>query len=101
MYAVIFRAKTKELDKEYFETAKRMRELALSEYNCIEFTAVTEGLNEIAISYWKNLEEIQKWKENGEHLVAQELGKNKWYKAYNVEIVKVVSQYSKGESYEN
>jgi len=56
MYAVIFRAKTKELDETYFETAKRMRELALNEYGCLEFTAVTEGVNEIVISYWDSLE---------------------------------------------
>ena len=31
MFAVIFRAKTKRLDDEYFKTAKRMRELAMSE----------------------------------------------------------------------
>ena len=56
MYAVIFRAKTKKLDEVYFETAKRMRELALNEYGCLEFTAVTEGVNEIVISYWDSLE---------------------------------------------
>jgi heme-degrading monooxygenase HmoA len=93
MYAVIFRATTNELDQAYFDTAKRMRELALSQYNCIEFTAVTEGSNEIAISYWKNLEEIQKWKENGEHIVAQEQGKTKWYENYRVEIVEIIKMY--------
>jgi len=79
MYAVIFKATTKELDKDYFTMAKRMRDLAINEYECKEFTAVTEGSSEIAISYWDSLEEIGKWKENAEHLVAQELGKSTWY----------------------
>jgi len=95
MYAVIFRAKTKELDKTYFETAKRMRELALNEYGCLEFTAVTEGANEIAISYWDSLEQIKKWKQNSEHLRAQKLGQERWYEDYSVEIVKIVSKYDK------
>jgi len=95
MYAVIFKAKTKKLDKEYFSMAKKMRDLAINEYGCIEFTAVTESSDEIAISYWDSLEQIKEWKQNSEHLVAQELGKSKWYEDYTVEIVEVLSMYGK------
>jgi len=95
MYAVIFRAKTKKLDKTYFETAKKMRELALNEYGCLEFTAVTEGANEIAISYWDSLEQIKLWKQNSEHLKAQRKGQERWYEDYSVEIVEVISRYNK------
>ena len=35
MYAVIFKAKTKELDDAYFKMAKGMRELAINEYGCV------------------------------------------------------------------
>ena len=94
MYAVIFRAKTKELDDEYYIMAKRMRELAINNYGCVEFTAVTEGSDEIAISYWGSREQIKKWKQDSEHLVAQTLGKEKWYEAYSVEIVEVLEKYS-------
>ena len=93
MYAVIFRAKTKRLDDEYFKTAKRMRELAMSEYGCVEFTSVTEGSEEIAISYWENLEQIKRWKQNSKHLAAQKLGKERWYESYSVEIVEIISKY--------
>ena len=95
MYAVIFKAKTKKLDNNYFKMANHMRELAINEYGCVEFTAVTEGSDEIVISYWESLEQIQKWKENSEHLVAQKLGQEKWYEDYTVEIVEVISKYSK------
>jgi len=95
MYAVIFKASTHNLDKEYFNMAKKMRDLAISEYGCKAFTAVTEGSEEIAISYWDSLEDIKKWKQNSEHLVAQELGKSKWYSEYSVEIVEVISSYQK------
>ena len=95
MYAVIFRAKTKELDDEYYMMAKRMRELAINKYGCVEFTAVTEGSDEIAISYWESMEQIKKWKQNSEHLVAQKLGKEKWYENYTVEIVEVIRKYGK------
>ena len=95
MYAVIFKAKTKKLDNTYFTMAQRMRELAMSKYGCLEFTAVTEGSDEIAISYWDSLEDIKKWKQNSEHLVAQKLGVEKWYEAYSVEIVEVLDSYTK------
>ena len=95
MYAVIFKATTYNLDKEYFNMAKKMRDLAINKYGCKAFTAVTEGSEEIAISYWDCLEDIKKWKQNSEHLVAQKLGKSKWYSDYSVEIVEVISSYQK------
>ena len=61
--------------------------------NCIEFTSCTEGNTEIAISYWPNKESIRAWKNNPEHQQAQELGKSKWYKSYQVQIVEVLNQY--------
>lgn len=70
-----------------------MRDLAISDYGCIKFSSTTEGNNEIAISYWNSKEEIKKWKQNKEHLKAQKLGKNKWYKTYSVEIAEVTRQY--------
>jgi heme-degrading monooxygenase HmoA len=95
MYAVIFKAKVNELDKAYYEMASRMRELAISEYGCSEFVSVTEGGQEVAISYWDNLNNINKWKENAEHLVAQELGKSTWYKTYHVQVVEIIREYKK------
>lgn len=95
MYAVIFKAKTKELDDDYFKMAKHMRELAMGEYGCLEFTAVSEGSEEIAISYWDSLEQIERWKENSEHLVAQRLGREKWYEEYSVEIVEIIRAYAR------
>lgn len=93
MLAVIFRAKIKKLDTEYLAMAQRMRELAINEYGCIEFTACSEGEQEIAISYWENAEQIKKWKQDPEHLAAQQLGRNKWYASYSVQIVEVQREY--------
>ncbi|WP_299199875.1 antibiotic biosynthesis monooxygenase [uncultured Amphritea sp.] len=94
MYAVIFRAEIAQLDEEYSQMAARMRELALQEYGCLEFTAVVEGANEIAISYWDSMEQIRAWKENAEHLAAQAKGRSQWYRSYRVQIVEVVREYS-------
>lgn len=93
MFAVIFRAEILELDAEYTAVAIRMRDLAISEYGCVEFIYCTEGNNEVAISYWENEEQIQQWKQNSEHLLAQEKGRSRWYKSYTVQVVKVVRAY--------
>ncbi len=93
MYAVIFKAETNKLDSRYSEMALQMRELAINKYGCKEFISVTENNQEIAISYWNTLKEIEVWKKDKEHLKAQENGKNKWYKSYNVQVVEILREY--------
>ena len=93
MYAVIFRACTGAQDDGYDETVKKMRELAFSEYGCLEFVAVTEGNQEIAISYWQDQESIRRWREDAAHRQAQELGKSKWYESYRVDVATITRQY--------
>jgi heme-degrading monooxygenase HmoA len=93
MYAVIFRAEINESDEAFSSTAIRMRELAINEYGCKEFISCCEGNLEVAISYWESKEQIKAWKNNPEHLEAQSLGKAKWYKNYQVQIVKVLREY--------
>ena len=94
MFAVIFRAEIARLEEEYSLMAARMQKLALEEYGCLEFTAVTEGTSEIAISYWDSMDQIQAWKANAEHLLAQAKGRSQWYSSYRVQVVDVVREYS-------
>ena len=93
MYAVIFKAIAGEQDQQYSDMVATMRDLAFSKYNCIEFIAVTEGYQEIAISYWHSEEDIKRWHQDSKHQVAQQLGREKWYQAYTVEVVEVKRQY--------
>lgn len=93
MYVVIFRAQIKELDTDYSVTAAKLRELALSQFGCLDFHAVTEGNHEIAISYWPDEDSIKKWKQYSDHLMAQKLGREKWYESYSVTIAEVRRQY--------
>lgn len=93
IYAVIFKAEINQLDKQYSETAERMRNLAIQNYGCLSFSSACENNQEISISYWAKLENIQSWKQDPEHKKAQELGKSKWYKSYKVEILNLVREY--------
>jgi heme-degrading monooxygenase HmoA len=94
MYAVIFKAEINELDQSYSETASRMQELAISKYSCTEFTSVTEGGQEISVSYWNSLEDIKAWKQDPEHLSAQQAGRDIWYKSYRVQVVEILHDYN-------
>lgn len=94
MYAVIFTALLKNIDKTYSETSKKMQELAIKEYGCTEFISATEAGQEIAISYWQNQAQIKAWKQDIEHLAAQKLGRSTWYKHYKVQIVEIIREYS-------
>ncbi|MCH7335581.1 antibiotic biosynthesis monooxygenase [Acinetobacter sp. NIPH 2699] len=94
MYIVIFKATIKQLDSTYSEMAHKLRNKALSEYNCFKFEACSENGFEIALSYWHSLEDIKRWQQDAEHQVAQRLGKEKWYQNFSVEICTVERAYS-------
>ena len=93
MFVVIFRAKARALDAEYGAMAVQMRELALTRFGCLDFTAVTEGDQEIALSYWPDEASIRAWKQHADHLAAQRLGRERWYAGYSVEIAEVRRRY--------
>lgn len=93
MYAVIFRAKTGVQDALYSDTVNKMRALAFDKYGCIDFIAVTEGDEEVAISYWPDEQSILNWKNDPDHALAQENGKKQWYTSYKVEVVEIKRSY--------
>lgn len=93
MYVVIFRAKVRVLDEGYSRVAARMRELALSQFGCVEFHAVTEGQDEVALSYWPSEEAIRAWKSHPEHVLAQQAGRERWYASYSVQVAAVTREY--------
>jgi heme-degrading monooxygenase HmoA len=93
MLVVIFRASTKALDAEYSAVAARLRELALERFGCLEFVAVTEGAQEIALSYWRNESDIVAWKAHSEHVLAQQLGRERWYEDYIVQVARIEREY--------
>ncbi len=94
MYAVIFTARVGDRDHRYGDMAERLRDLAMAEFGCTEFVSVTEGEQEIAISYWPDQDAILAWKQQAQHRVAQQLGRDGWYTHYKVEVVKILRSYS-------
>ncbi len=91
-YAVIFTSIKNSEDQGYEDMADKMWNLAQNQPG---FLGAESARNEVGItvSYWKDLESIKNWKQNTEHLFAQKMGKNVWYKNYKVRICLVEKDY--------
>lgn len=94
MYVVIFRARVRAFDAEYAQTAARMRDLALSQFGCLEFHAVSEGDSEVALSYWPDEASIRAWRAHPEHRLAQQAGRERWYASYTVQVATITREYA-------
>jgi heme-degrading monooxygenase HmoA len=91
-YAVIFTTIISDNTEAYASTSARIEALAKQQegYLGLEFARNEIG---ITVSYWKSLEAIQNWKHNIEHTEARNLGREKWYKQYQLRICKVEREY--------
>ena len=70
-----------------------MVELASQQPAFLGVESVCESVG-ITVSYWADLESIKAWKDNAEHIIAQERGKEEWYSEYKTRIAKVERDYS-------
>lgn len=91
-YAVIFTSLRTEGDNGYDQMAQRMVELAMQQPGYLGLETAREGLG-ITVSYWDSLEAITAWKAVAAHLVAQRLGREKWYASFQLRVCKVERDY--------
>lgn len=96
-YAVIFSNMRSEIEEGYAETSLEMVRLAEAQAGYLGYESVRDGLG-ITVSYWSDLDSIRNWKQQTDHLVAQRMGRDKWYAAYKTRICKVERDY---EFFEN
>jgi len=91
-YAVIFSTLRTSVDEGYMETTKRMEALAKQQDGYLGLESARNKIG-ITVSYWKSLDAILKWRNNAEHTLAREKGKELWYKKYQLRICKVEREY--------
>ena len=92
-YAVIFTSIRTTGDNGYSEMSDKMVELVKDSPGFLGFESARDRIG-ITVSYWKDLESIKLWRENMEHKIAREKGKNTWYEQYTTRIAKVERDYS-------
>lgn len=93
--AVIFTSlRTDEDDAGYAAMADEMERLGAQQpgYLGLESARGADGFG-ITVSYWRTVEDARAWKAVSEHLGAQKLGRERWYRAYRVRIAEVAREY--------
>jgi len=91
-YAVIFTSLLSEKTDGYAEMSNKMEKLAKLQDGFLGMNSARNDIG-ITISYWDSLEAIKNWKQQSDHLIAQEKGKSDWYSWYNIKICKVEREY--------
>jgi heme-degrading monooxygenase HmoA len=94
-WAVIFSSlRTPVDDAGYAQTAEDIEALAAQQpgYLGIESARDASGLG-ITVSYWASEEAILAWRRNADHLAAQRAGRETWYRAYEIRVVRVERAY--------
>lgn len=92
-YAVIFTSLRTEGDNGYEEMSRLMSDAAQRQPGFLGVESVRDGVG-ITVSYWRDLESIAAWKADATHLVAQKLGREKWYEQFVTRICKVERDYT-------
>jgi heme-degrading monooxygenase HmoA len=91
-YAVIFTSTQNQNIEGYTEMANNMENLAKQQAGYLGMESARNAIG-ITVSYWESLEAIKNWKQQTDHLIAQQKGRQDWYSWYNVKICKVEHEY--------
>lgn len=92
-YAVIFTSVRTDGADGYGDMAARMVELARHQPGFLGVESARQEIG-ITVSYWESLDAIRAWRQHAEHQIAQQIGRERWYKAYQTRICKVERDYS-------
>lgn len=91
MIIVLFRSRlTPEASNGYAEMAEQMSKLAQASPGFIAekgFTA--EDGERLTVVWWQDEETLKQWRNDLQHLVAQRVGREKWYEYYKLEVATV------------
>jgi heme-degrading monooxygenase HmoA len=79
---------TVEAEDGYAAMADRMVELAAEQPGFLGVESAGDAFG-ITVSYWANEDDARAWRMVGEHLVAQELGRQRWYDEYRLRVAVV------------
>ncbi|KAI9013058.1 hypothetical protein BC832DRAFT_277740 [Gaertneriomyces semiglobifer] len=79
----------------YSATASAMADLAARQPGYLGAESSYDQTNRVGItvSFWESEEAIREWKQQVDHLAAQKMGKQAFYKMYRVRVAKVEREY--------
>jgi len=90
--AVIFTSLRTDGDNGYAVMSDRMDELVTQQPGFLGVESAREGLG-ITVSYWEDEQSAAAWKQVAAHTVAQQRGRDAWYRDYQVRVATVTRSY--------
>ncbi len=94
MFVILFQSRlSDEAGEEYYATEDVMRERvrALAGSDLMEVKHYTsEDGERLAVVFWQGAETLEKWRNDPEHVVAQQMGREKWYTSYELTVAEVL-----------
>ena len=101
MFAVIFEVEPeKESAQEYFELAAELRpELEkIDGFISVErFTSMNNEGKYLSVSFWRDENALNQWREHLGHRDAQEKGLNEIFRNYRIRVAEVIRNYGKDD----
>jgi heme-degrading monooxygenase HmoA len=95
--AVIFTSvRTDGGEPEYQAASVELERLAAEQPGFLGVDTARDGIG-ITVSYWRDDAAARSWKRVARHLVAQRLGRERWYSDYRVRVATVTRDYGPGE----
>ena len=81
----------------YAATADEMERLAALQPGYLGIESAREDGLGITVSYWATAADARAWKSVAEHRIAQQRGRDAWYRSYRVRIATVEREYGRDE----
>jgi heme-degrading monooxygenase HmoA len=91
--AVIFTSLRSDDGDDYERTDARLLEIVEDQPGYLGVEALDDGSLGISVSYWRTEADALAWKAVAEHRAAQQLGRERWYRAYRVRVARVERDY--------
>jgi heme-degrading monooxygenase HmoA len=95
MLVVLFRSRlTEQAGDDYGAMATEMLARARTMPGFVDFKSFRSDDGErLSVIRWESEDTLRAWKEDAEHIIAQRLGREKWYQYYRLEVAEVVRSY--------
>jgi heme-degrading monooxygenase HmoA len=87
-YAAIFISQLSKNNDGYAEMAQQMLELAQTMPGFLGVESAREQVG-ITVSFWRDEASIANWRRQTQHQQAQKLGREQWYKRFEIHIARV------------
>ncbi|MFI9247546.1 antibiotic biosynthesis monooxygenase family protein [Streptomyces sp. NPDC053086] len=94
MFVILFKSRLSEqAGEDYHATEERMQERVrgIAGSDPVEVKHYTgEDGERLAVMMWRDGETLEQWRCDPEHQVAQRLGRQRWYSAYELTVAEVI-----------